>query len=147
MAPSLARDLDAVAVGSGMGGLSAAAMLARLRGLRVLALERHWRAGGFTHAFWKRRGAEHEALKDRIGDALLAAVETRLPGFRSLVAFRDSPRPCPRRRSPATRAARSTASRSRPSGSARRACGRARRWMASSWPASTRSCSGSPRPP
>jgi phytoene dehydrogenase-like protein len=38
---------------------------------------------------WKRRGAEYQALKDRIADGLLAAVEKRLPGFRDLVAYRE----------------------------------------------------------
>jgi phytoene dehydrogenase-like protein len=38
---------------------------------------------------WKRRGPEYEALKDRIADALLAAVERRLPGFGALVACRE----------------------------------------------------------
>jgi all-trans-retinol 13,14-reductase len=45
---------DAVVVGSGLGGLAAAALLARHGGKRVLVLERHYTAGGFTHTF--RRG-------------------------------------------------------------------------------------------
>ncbi|MFL5264935.1 MAG: phytoene desaturase family protein [Anaeromyxobacteraceae bacterium] len=49
-----AERFDAIVIGSGMGGLTAASLLARLRGQRVLVLERHWRLGGFTHAF--RRG-------------------------------------------------------------------------------------------
>ena len=44
---------DAIVIGSGMGGLTCASLLAQLRGLRVLVLERHWRLGGFTH--WFRR--------------------------------------------------------------------------------------------
>jgi len=46
---------DAIVVGSGMGGLTTASLLAQLQGKRVLVLERHFKAGGFTHAF--RRGA------------------------------------------------------------------------------------------
>ncbi len=38
-------DFDAVVIGSGMGGLTAAALLARVARPRVLVLERHWRAG------------------------------------------------------------------------------------------------------
>jgi len=38
---------------------------------------------------WKRRGAEYDALKDRIADAMLALVERRLPGFRAHVAYRE----------------------------------------------------------
>ncbi|HEU4384049.1 MAG TPA: NAD(P)/FAD-dependent oxidoreductase [Anaeromyxobacteraceae bacterium] len=56
MSSPVANDFDAVVVGSGMGGLSAAALLARLHGSRVLVLERHWRAGGFTHTFSRPGG-------------------------------------------------------------------------------------------
>lgn len=45
---------DAIVVGSGLGGLSAAALLAR-RGRSVLVVERHDRPGGYAHAF-RRRG-------------------------------------------------------------------------------------------
>lgn len=45
---------DAIVVGSGLGGLTAAALLAR-RGRQVLVVERHDRPGGYAHAF-RRRG-------------------------------------------------------------------------------------------
>src|ERR1035438_2564514 len=47
----LAEEWDAIVIGSGIGGLTAAALLAKHGGKRVLVLERHYVAGGFTHSF------------------------------------------------------------------------------------------------
>jgi all-trans-retinol 13,14-reductase len=49
----LAEPLDAIVIGSGMGGLACAAMLSR-QGQRVLVLEQHDVAGGSTHTFVDR---------------------------------------------------------------------------------------------
>lgn len=53
-------------IGSGIGGLGAAAMLARRRGMRVLVLERHYTAGGFTHTF-ERPGFEWDVGVHYVG--------------------------------------------------------------------------------
>lgn len=42
---------DTVVVGSGIGGLTTAALLARIEDQSVLVLERHHTLGGFTHSF------------------------------------------------------------------------------------------------
>jgi all-trans-retinol 13,14-reductase len=42
---------DAIVIGSGMGGLAVAALLSKEAGKRILVLERHYTAGGFTHSF------------------------------------------------------------------------------------------------
>lgn len=57
---------DAIVIGSGIGGLAAAAMLARHAGKKVLVLERHYTAGGFTHVF-RRPGYEWDVGVHYIG--------------------------------------------------------------------------------
>ncbi|HXR40648.1 MAG TPA: NAD(P)/FAD-dependent oxidoreductase [Terracidiphilus sp.] len=47
----LSDSWDAIVIGSGIGGLTAAAMLSVHGGRRALVLERHYVAGGFTHSF------------------------------------------------------------------------------------------------
>jgi all-trans-retinol 13,14-reductase len=48
---------DAIVIGSGIGGLGTAALLAKSANRRVLVLEQHYTAGGLTHAF-RRPGFE-----------------------------------------------------------------------------------------
>src|SRR5580658_10952823 len=57
---------DAIVIGSGIGGLTAASLLARHAGRRVLILERHYTAGGFTHVF-HRPGYEWDVGVHYIG--------------------------------------------------------------------------------
>jgi all-trans-retinol 13,14-reductase len=64
--PTLASHYDTIIIGSGMGSLTTAAILAK-QGQRVLVLERHYTAGGFTHVF-KRKGYEWDVGIHYIGE-------------------------------------------------------------------------------
>ena len=64
--PQLKETYDTIIIGSGMGGLSTAAILSK-QGHRVLVLERHYTAGGFTHVF-KRKDYEWDVGIHYIGE-------------------------------------------------------------------------------
>jgi len=64
--PQLQATYDTIIIGSGMGGLSTAAILSK-EGQKVLVLERHYTAGGFTHIF-KRKGYEWDVGIHYIGE-------------------------------------------------------------------------------
>lgn len=57
---------DAIVIGSGMGGMSCAAALAKM-GQRVLLLEQHYIPGGYTHMF-ARKGFHWDAGVHAIGE-------------------------------------------------------------------------------
>jgi all-trans-retinol 13,14-reductase len=67
---------DAIVIGSGIGGLSVAALLARQAHKRVLVLERHSTPGGFTHTF-RRPGFEWDVGVHYIGQVLEPANPVR----------------------------------------------------------------------
>ncbi len=71
-----AERFDAIVVGSGIGGLAAAALLARHGGQRVLVLERHYMPGGFTHVFL-RAGYEWDVGLHYIGGVQHPESRTR----------------------------------------------------------------------
>lgn len=48
------KDYDLILIGSGIGALTVASLMAQLRNKRVLILERHFIAGGFTHTFQRK---------------------------------------------------------------------------------------------
>ena len=64
--PTLAEKYDSIIIGSGMGSLTTAAILSK-EGQKVLVLERHYTAGGFTHIF-KRKGFEWDVGIHYIGE-------------------------------------------------------------------------------
>lgn len=45
---------DVIVIGSGIGGLTTASILAQVAGKRVLVLERHFKLGGFLHSFRRK---------------------------------------------------------------------------------------------
>lgn len=47
------KDYDAIVIGSGMGGMTVAALLAK-RGKKVLVIEQHYMVGGMTHTFSRK---------------------------------------------------------------------------------------------
>lgn len=68
----LAPAYDALVIGSGMGGLTTAALLSDL-GWKVCVLEQHYTAGGFTHSY-ERGGYEWDVGVHYIGEV---GAETR----------------------------------------------------------------------
>ncbi|WP_439134397.1 FAD-dependent oxidoreductase [Pseudomaricurvus sp.] len=64
-----AAHYDVIVVGSGIGGLTNAALLSQL-GKKVCVLEQHYTAGGFTHAY-ERRGYEWDVGVHYIGEVHL----------------------------------------------------------------------------
>ncbi len=72
---------DAIVIGSGIGGLTTAAILAKLKGWRVLILERHFRAGGFTHTFKRPGGWEWDVGLHYVGGMEPGGMGRRLFDF------------------------------------------------------------------
>lgn len=62
----LADHYDAIVIGSGMGGLTNAALLSEL-GQKVCVVEQHYTAGGYTHSY-ERNGYEWDVGVHYIGD-------------------------------------------------------------------------------
>ena len=70
---------DALIIGSGIGGLTTAALLSEL-GWRVAVLEQHYTAGGATHSY-DRNGYEWDVGVHYIGDMGAATMSRRLMDF------------------------------------------------------------------
>jgi all-trans-retinol 13,14-reductase len=70
---------DALVIGSGIGGLTAAALLSEI-GWRVAVLEQHYTAGGNTHSY-ERNGYEWDVGVHYIGDMGARTTARRLMDF------------------------------------------------------------------
>jgi all-trans-retinol 13,14-reductase len=70
------RVWDVVVIGSGMGGLTTAALLSQL-GRSVLVLEQHYVPGGFTHTF-KRKCWQWDVGVHAVGEVTERAVLGRV---------------------------------------------------------------------
>jgi phytoene dehydrogenase-like protein len=67
---------DAIVIGSGIGGLAAAALFSVEAGKKVLVLERHYTAGGYTHSF-HRPGYQWDVGVHYIGEVHDPASQVR----------------------------------------------------------------------
>lgn len=67
---------DALVIGSGMGGMTAAALLAKM-GKRVLVLEQHYVPGGYTHTF-RRKGYVWDVGVHAVGEVTKHSMTGRL---------------------------------------------------------------------
>ena len=68
---------DAIVIGSGIGSLTTAGLLAGVAGARVLVLEKHCTPGGLTHSF-RRMGASWDVGLHYVGDMHLGSRPRQL---------------------------------------------------------------------
>jgi phytoene dehydrogenase-like protein len=87
------RGFDAIVIGSGMGALAFASLMARLRGWRVLVLERHFKIGGFTHTFKRPGGFEWDVGVHYVGEMGKGMPSRRLMDLVTDGAVRWNPMP------------------------------------------------------
>ena len=85
----LAPEYDAVVIGSGMGGLTTAALLSDL-GWKVCVLEQHYTAGGYTHSY-ERNGYQWDVGVHYIGDVGAQTRTRRMFDFLSDGALEWAP--------------------------------------------------------
>lgn len=71
----------AIIIGSGIGGLTTAVLLARLAGKKVLILERHFKPGGYTHVFRRQGKFEWDVGLHYVGGMKPGEITRRLMDF------------------------------------------------------------------
>jgi len=76
-----APSYDAIVIGSGIGGLTFASLMAKLRKWRVLVLERHFKIGGFTHTFSRPGGWTWDVGVHYVGEMSKGMTPRRLFDF------------------------------------------------------------------
>lgn len=86
-------EFDAIVIGSGMGGLAFASIMAKLRRWRVLVLERHFKIGGFTHTFARPGGWSWDVGLHYVGEMGDGMMGRRLFDFISDGAVKWNPMP------------------------------------------------------
>jgi phytoene dehydrogenase-like protein len=64
---------DAIVIGSGIGGMTAAGLLAGVASKKVLVLEKHSEPGGLTHVF-RRDGASWDVGLHYVGEVLSSTI-------------------------------------------------------------------------
>ncbi|MCC7441554.1 MAG: NAD(P)/FAD-dependent oxidoreductase [Bdellovibrionales bacterium] len=72
---------DVIIIGSGMGGLTCASLLSQLASKRVLILEQHFKAGGYTHTFRRPGGFHWDVGIHYIGEMKDGAPGRKLMDF------------------------------------------------------------------
>jgi all-trans-retinol 13,14-reductase len=88
-----AREFDAIVIGSGMGALAFASIMAKLAKWRVLILERHFKIGGFTHTFTRPGGWSWDVGLHYVGEMGEGMVGRRLFDFITDGAVKWNPMP------------------------------------------------------
>jgi len=88
----MAQKWDAIVIGSGIGGMTAATLLAKVGGMKVLVLEKHSERGGLTHVF-RRDGASWDVGVHYIGEIQHGSVIRALFDFMSGHALEWNPMP------------------------------------------------------
>jgi all-trans-retinol 13,14-reductase len=89
---TLSNHCDAVVIGSGLGGLSCAAALARQR-FRVLVLEQHDQPGGYATSFKRPGGFEFDVSLHSTTVGERGGLHNLIPGFPEITDVEFQPHP------------------------------------------------------